>query len=202
MSGLSLRRKESGEQRRNAILTAARAVFARKGYENTVVEDIAGEAGIGKGTLYLYFPSKEQIYLAALTEDARVLDQETHRAIAEAGSWQAALRSYVQVRLRYFDQHQDFVRIYMTEFRGICLQGRAVSAELVRLAEESENQLAQCFAEAQEHRHMRAVDARQAALMVADITRGLMERRLRGNTAEEADAEFIIDTMCRAWTGE
>lgn len=202
MSEVSVRRRESSEQRRSAILQAARTVFARKGYENTVVEDIAGEAGIGKGTLYLYFPSKEQIYLAALTADASMLDQETRRGIAEARSWQDALRAYVEVRLRYFDSHQDFVRIYMTEFRRIFLQGRAVSAELVRLAEESESQLAQCFAEAQEHRHMRAVDPRQAALMVADITRGLMERRLRGNTAEEADAEFIIDTMCRAWTGE
>ena len=200
MSEVSLRRRESSEQRRSAILHAARTVFARKGYENTVVEDIAGEAGIGKGTLYLYFPSKEQVYLAALTADARMLDEETRRAILAAGSWREALRAYVEVRLRYFDLHQDFVRIYMTEFRGICLQGRAVSAELVRLAEESEGQLAQCFSQATELQKMHAVDPRRAALMVADVTLGLIERRLRGNTAGPADAEFAIDTMCRAWS--
>ncbi|HXA49966.1 MAG TPA: helix-turn-helix domain-containing protein [Candidatus Acidoferrum sp.] len=200
MSEVSLRRRESSEQRRSAILHAARTVFARKGYESTVVEDIAGEAGIGKGTLYLYFPSKEQIYLAALIADARMLDQETRRAILAASSWQEALRAYVEVRLRYFDLHQDFVRIYMTEFRGICLQGRAASAELLLLAEASDGQLAQRFAEAEERRQMRPVDSQQAALMVADITRGLMERRLRGNAMGQADAEFAIETMCRAWS--
>jgi AcrR family transcriptional regulator len=200
MSEVSVRRRESSEQRRSAILHAARTVFARKGYENTVVEDIAGEAGIGKGTLYLYFPSKEQVYLAALTADARMLDEETRRAILAADSWQDALRAYVEVRLRYFELHQDFVRIYMTEFRGLCLQGRAVSAELIRLAEESEGQLAQCFSHATERQQMHAVDPRRAALMVADITLGLIERRLRGNAKEPADAEFAIETMCRAWS--
>ena len=41
-------------------------MFARQGYSETVVDDIAGQAGIGKGTLYLYFKSKEEIFLAAL----------------------------------------------------------------------------------------------------------------------------------------
>jgi AcrR family transcriptional regulator len=200
MTGISLKRKEAGEQRRSAILQAARAVFARKGYDSTVVEDIASEAGIGKGTLYLYFPSKEQIYLAALIEDARLLDQETRRAIQAAGSWQDALRAYMEVRLRYFEQHQDFVRIYMTEFRGMCLQARPGTAELRRLAEESEAQLAQCFAQAVDRHGMRAIDPRRAAVMVADVTRGLMERHLLSNTAGQADAEFAIDTLCRAWS--
>jgi AcrR family transcriptional regulator len=198
--GISLRRKESSEQRRSAILHAARAVFARKGYESTVVEDIANEAGIGKGTLYLYFPSKEQIYLAALIEDARLLDQETRRAIQAAGSWRDALRAFMEVRLRYFELHQDFVRIYVTEFRGMCLQGRPGAAEVRRLADESEAQLAQCFAHAVDRLEMRAIDPRRAALMVADVTRGLMERRLLSNTAGPADAEFAIDTLCRAWS--
>src|SRR5258708_40254095 len=111
MSEVSLRRRESSEQRRSAILHAARTVFARKGYENTVVEDIAGEAGIGKGTLYLYFPSKEQIYLAALIADARMLDEKTRRAIVAAASWQDAFRAHVEVRVRFFDLHQDFLHI-------------------------------------------------------------------------------------------
>ena len=175
-------------------------MFARKGYAHTVVEDIAGEAGIGKGTLYLYFPSKEQIYLAALLEDARLLDSESRRAMGQANSWQEALRAYVQVRLCYFDTHQDFIRIYVTEFRGMCTPGRPVPAELVRLAEEGEAQLARCFAVAAARGEMRPVDPELAALTVSDVTRGLMERRLRtGGPTNPAEAEFAVDTMCRAW---
>src|SRR5205809_7318405 len=115
----SVRRKAATEQRRCSILQAARAVFARQGYSDTVVDDIAVEAGIGKGTLYLYFPSKEQIYLAALLEDARELDRLTREGMASAATWQDKVRAYMDVRLRYFESHEDFVRIYMTEFRSM-----------------------------------------------------------------------------------
>src|SRR3954462_3521583 len=49
-----------GDKRR-AILRAAIKVFARKGYFNSKVADIAGEAGIADGTVYLYFKSKDEI---------------------------------------------------------------------------------------------------------------------------------------------
>src|ERR1700719_395301 len=100
------RRQEASGIRRLAILGAARKVFARQGYADTVVDDIAIQAGIGKGTLYLYFPSKEQIYLAALLDDARELDRLTREAIAAAPAWQGKVRAYMDVRLRYFDTHQ------------------------------------------------------------------------------------------------
>lgn len=200
MSTGTPRRKEAGERRRCAILHAARTVFASKGYANTVVEDIADEAGIGKGTLYLYFPSKAQIYLAALVEDIRALDTESRRAMAAAQTWQEALKAYVMARLQYFDTHDDFLRIYMTEFRSMCIQGRAVSPELYQLVESGEAQLAQMFASASARGEMRHVDAELAALTISDLTRGLMERRLRpwGRTVDKADAEFAVDMMCRA----
>jgi AcrR family transcriptional regulator len=47
--------------KREAILRAAVKVFARKGYFNSKVADIAGEAGIADGTVYLYFKSKDEI---------------------------------------------------------------------------------------------------------------------------------------------
>src|SRR5215468_1515560 len=122
--GFSLGRKEASAHRRRAILEAARSVFARQGYAGTVVEDIAAHAGIGKGTLYLYFPSKEQIFLAAFLEDARRIDAESRAAVAAADSWRDKLRAYVSVRLRYVDEHQDFLRIYMTEFRSMCVMGK------------------------------------------------------------------------------
>ena len=141
-------RKAASELRRSSILQAARAVFARQGYANTVVDDIATQAGIAKGTLYLYFPSKEQIYLAALLEQARELHADSRAAMKAASSWQEKLRAYVQVRMHYFEVHQDFLRIYMTEFRGMCMQGKPLVAEFIHLVQEGEAQLAQIFAAA------------------------------------------------------
>ena len=188
------------EQRRCSILQAARAVFARQGYANTVVDDIATQAGIGKGTLYLYFPSKEQIYMAALLEEARQLDADSRAAMCAAATWRDKLRAYLNVRTRYFETHQDFLRIYMTEFRGMCMQGKPLAAEFIHLVEAGEAQLAQMFATAAARGEIRPVDPELAAQTVSDITRGLMERQLRawGRRVGPDDAAFALDILCRS----
>src|SRR3954451_22102316 len=129
MSAIPSSRKAATEQRRCSILQAARTVFARQGYAHTVVDDIASQAGIAKGTLYLYFPSKEAIYLAAVLEDARQLDKDSRVAMSAAVTWQEKLGAYLHVRVDYFERHQDFLRIYMTEFRGMCMSGKPMAAE-------------------------------------------------------------------------
>lgn len=55
-------RKMSAEARRQAILDAALAIFAEKGFEAARLEDVAARAGIAKGTLYLYFRDKQALF--------------------------------------------------------------------------------------------------------------------------------------------
>jgi AcrR family transcriptional regulator len=193
-------RKASSEQRRRSILQAARAVFARQGYAGTVVDDIATQAGIAKGTLYLYFPSKEQIYMAALLEQARQLHDDSRAAMNAAATWKDKLRAYLEVRMHYFQVHQDFLRIYMTEFRGMCMQRKPLTAEFILLVQEGEAQLAQMFAAAAARGEIRSIDPELAALTVSDIIRGLMERRLRdwGRPVGPEDTAFALDVLCRA----
>jgi TetR/AcrR family transcriptional regulator, transcriptional repressor of aconitase len=52
------------EARQEQILTAALRCFARRGYYATTIEDLVVETGLSRGALYLYFPSKEALYLA------------------------------------------------------------------------------------------------------------------------------------------
>jgi AcrR family transcriptional regulator len=66
------RREEHEEQRRAQILEAALAVFSRDGFHAAKVDAIAREAGVAKGTIYLYFPTKEAI-LAGLVESYTLL---------------------------------------------------------------------------------------------------------------------------------
>jgi AcrR family transcriptional regulator len=60
------RREAHGETRKAQILEAALRVWLRDGFNGASVESIAAEAGLGKGTIYLYFPTKEAILLAAV----------------------------------------------------------------------------------------------------------------------------------------
>ena len=59
-------RPDVSEERRNQILEAAMAVFARQGFEQARMDDIAKEVGLSKGDLYLYFKSKDAIISAIL----------------------------------------------------------------------------------------------------------------------------------------
>ena len=204
MPPLRSRRKDLPENRRACILNAARCVFARQGYAETIVDDIAGQAGIAKGTLYLYFKSKEEIYLAALTEDARKLEDLTRERMNAADAWQDKLKAYVSVRLDYLETHQDFLRIYLAEIRSMMVRGERMNADLFHCIRESEGHLTQMFAAAIAKEEIRPIDPELAALTLSDLTRGLMERRLLGwsRPVGRSDAEFALDTLCRALTPE
>ncbi|MBM7789872.1 TetR/AcrR family transcriptional regulator [Tenggerimyces flavus] len=71
-------RRVDAEARRTEILAAAVRTFARKGYAATRIEDVAAEAGIGKGSVYLYFDSRESLlhsaFQAMTTASQGVLD--------------------------------------------------------------------------------------------------------------------------------
>jgi hypothetical protein len=138
--------------------------------------------------------------MAALLEDARKLDADSRAAMSGAHDWRDKLAAYLKVRMHYFEKHQDFLRIYMTEFRGMCLHGKPLAAEFIDLVHEGEAQLAQIFAAAAARGEIRPVDPELAALTVADITRGLLERLLRnwGRPVGPRDQEFALDVLCRA----
>ncbi|WP_054033605.1 TetR/AcrR family transcriptional regulator [Desulfatitalea tepidiphila] len=62
--GIQDRREREKEQRRNQIIVAARRVFHEKGFTNATIKNIANEAELGFGTLYLYFKNKEELFVA------------------------------------------------------------------------------------------------------------------------------------------
>lgn len=197
-------RADAAKSRRPAILQAARTVFARQGYANTLIDDIASAAGIAKGTVYLYFASKEQIYLEALLERAREVETRSRARIREAATCQEKIRAYMETRLEYLTAHQDFFRIYATEFRNMCMQGKAIGAELQDLVRQGEQQVAQVLAVAAAKGEIRPVDPDLGAAMISDLMRGLVDRTLLAfrRTPETEDLEFTLDCVYRALAKE
>lgn len=62
--GIQERRQKEKERRRQQILVAAKRIFSEKGYNRATVEDIAQEAELSSGTIYLYFRNKEELYVS------------------------------------------------------------------------------------------------------------------------------------------
>src|SRR5437870_5406330 len=97
------------------ILEAARRVFARQGFYDTTMEDIAEEAGVSKGTIYIYYPSKNDIYRAAIVDGLLALHAKLKTELATPGAIEEKIHHYIAAKASYFHQNRDFFKIYFSE---------------------------------------------------------------------------------------
>jgi AcrR family transcriptional regulator len=81
MMGIKERKKREREMRRQHIMVAAKRVFTQKGYDKSTVEDIAREAELSPGTLYLYFKSKDELYASLCLRVLRFIKVKVDHAI-------------------------------------------------------------------------------------------------------------------------
>lgn len=94
---------------RTAILDAAERLLGRYGYRKMTVEDIAREAGIGKGTVYLSFPSKEEVVLGTVDRIVDAVCAEMRRLAEAPGPAPGKLRAMLLARvLVRFDRVADY----------------------------------------------------------------------------------------------
>lgn len=102
-------------ERRLAIISTAARLFGSQGYANCEMESVAIEHGVAKGTLYLYFKSKQELFCACVDQGMRAL-QEAVQSAAELQSSpfdriSAAIRAY----LLFFELHPEQVELLIQE---------------------------------------------------------------------------------------
>jgi len=188
------------ERRRDTILSAAREVFSRVGFAAATVEDVAEQAGIGKGTLYLYFRSKEEIYLACLVEEVQELMRQTREELSRAGDFRAQLRAFFRIRFEFCEKHEAFYRIYQAQYSTLFTKGHAIPKELRQVVLQALEFVTGVVEEAIEAGEIRKVPARSAAGAILDIARGIADKRLLGfsSLAPDEELEFLVDFVCHA----
>ena len=117
--GLEERRKREKENRKNAILKAARKLFFDKGFKHVTVESIARKAELSKGSVYLYFKSKEEIYTHILLSDI----DKFHKTVAgllEVGlNASDKLMSLANTYAGFFINDRELFRIMMNYMLNI-----------------------------------------------------------------------------------
>jgi AcrR family transcriptional regulator len=91
--------EERGDRRRTQILDAAARVLAERGYHRTTVRDIAREAGIADGTIYLYFSSKQELLLALIARLGRFAERRADFAEHAGMDLREFSRTYMARRL-------------------------------------------------------------------------------------------------------
>lgn len=98
---------------RTAILNAAGEVFARFGFKKASMEDIARRAGVGKGSLYLHFESKEELFEVCVRQATGQGLAELDAAVRRASTPEAKLRAYLQGKLQQGSRTVDGQRIQL-----------------------------------------------------------------------------------------
>jgi AcrR family transcriptional regulator len=179
------------EFRRTEIVDAARTIFARRGFAHGIMDEIAKEAGVAKGTLYLYFRSKTEIYKAVLDHDMRALKESTLGHLDAAKGLRDKIRAFALARIERAETNKEFFRIMDSE-GGALSYTRSQYREWLR---EPVLRLAAAIEKAAEQGKIRPVDAEKTAWLIVDMTRGTIQRRLlaQTNSAPAADAEFLVD---------
>lgn len=110
--GIHERREREKEQRRNDILDAAEKVFFSKGLHESTMDDVAETAELSKGTLYLYFKSKEELYLGIHQRGFTKMREMFMEAVAEK---KTGLEKLQAVGYAYF----NFARKYPDYYQAI-----------------------------------------------------------------------------------
>ncbi len=181
-------------RRREEILEAAIKLFGRKGFEATRTEDIAAAANFAKGTIYLYFKSKEAIYVAAVTQAVKDLQVEIARRSEGATGFREKLATAIRVRLEFWPEHEAIYRLLLTVGREARL--RRQTNEVLRNAQAS---LTAIFAEGLEAGEIGPAEFGPLAWATLDMIRGATERRMDklSATTPQADAAWITECILR-----
>jgi AcrR family transcriptional regulator len=108
------KRKKEKENRRNTILRAARRLFFDRGFKSVTVDNIAAKSEVSKGSIYLCFESKEEIYAQILISDNIALYERIKNFSATEASASQLLLEFARIYVDYFLNDNELFRILMT----------------------------------------------------------------------------------------
>lgn len=187
MSRLSVRAGETASgseghdnEKRRQIIAGAREVFRAKGYDGAAMDAIAKAAGVSKGTLYVYFTNKDELFEQLITEEKRSLAAALDAFQPADGSLRDNLRAFAISfnELLTADSHMSSIRMVI----GAVEKFPAVGALYFRLgAERGVTRLTEVFAQVMAEGRMKAADPGTAAQhFISLCTAEVMKKSLFG----------------------
>ena len=109
--GTKERKEREKAIRREAILEAAKSVFFEKGYQAATMDQIAEKVELSKGSLYLHFPSKEELYISLLVEGLAELCKRFDRAFQESRGWEEKLLRIADAYYGFYQENPNYFKI-------------------------------------------------------------------------------------------
>jgi AcrR family transcriptional regulator len=175
------------DEKLEEILEAASRVFAEKDFHEVLIDEIAEAGGIGKGTVYRYFRTKEDLYFATILHGLDRLDKVLSEALPQEASPARRLHRIATEILSFFWHQRSLLMLLYRDERSLRARGgdlRERHDRLVRLVQEA-------IVEGIERREFRGVDPYTAAEMFLGMIRGINIFRRDEDTVEGLAADIV-----------
>lgn len=188
---------EDKELRRQDLLTAAKKLFAERGFQAATIADVARAAGVSYGVVYWYFESKDDLFHALMSEEEARLRERITAAVTAArheSSIRAGLVDAVRATFEYFDEDRAAATLL---FRDSLSLSDDFERHLFGIYGRFIDELETGFSSAQQSGGLRTAPTRLVAFSAAALISQMALRRLTnddGLTAEQA-ANFTVDLL-------
>lgn len=178
-------------RRREVILNAAAELFAGRDYASVQVEEVAKRAGVGKATLYRYFPSKEELYLESLE---RALGGLEHRLNAELAPQQVPasvrLSAMVSALIDTLSEQLQTLKLLGGDQSDLADRTRRI---LRRRSQRTATALQQVLADGMASGEFRKIDLEVVPLLIIGMVRGGIMQL--GDRPREALERSVIEIL-------
>jgi len=177
------RRERENLRQRGEILDAAIRLFSEKGYHNVSIHEIAKEAEFGVGTIYKFFPNKEDLYKFLIMETAERWQHAVIQVLEQERNPFQAIKGYITVQRELFFNNLPVVRLYYAETKGACFNIRAgFDQDLLKLRDDRIKKLASVFEIGIKQNVFRDLDPYHMALALHGIIDAFLFRMMENPT--------------------
>ncbi len=161
------KRENNAKRQRKLILRAAAALFSKKGYHKASVGEIAERAGVGKGTIYLYFADKAQLFAATVTEGMEEIIGGLRAELESDLPFRVHFQRLVERHVALYLQHEDLTGIFHREMSN------GIDRQTLKKIEEVRRRyvdfLADTLADGHRRGYIKAIDFHLAAVGVVGL---------------------------------
>ena len=178
--------------KKQEILEAASRVFAEKEFHRVLIDDVAARAGVGKGTVYRYFRTKEELYFETILQAFDRLSATLEAAVSRETSPALRLERIARESLQFSWQRRHLFSLLQSDERRFATR----EAELRERRGKMMALVQKVILEGIERRDFRGVDARIAAELFRGMIRAANCFRSEDDSLDDLVAE-IVETFTR-----
>src|SRR5258706_4827366 len=187
------------EFRVQSIQEAAIRVISRKGMAWATMQEIGEEAGVAKGTIYLYFRDREELVEKTFETAIGELHKRLDAALDGEGTFAQRLRAVITAKLAFFNENREFFRLYHTLRmpEGSATQQRRQKRTCQPQYRARVDRLAAHLKLAMDAGEVRPLDPKRLALFLIETSTAIVLERLSEDAPppESDDVDLIVSTL-------